>query len=76
MTALDPQRPVGQREGTTMSLTQLGLAVGIVLGLAGAFGGFSAFAIVVLFGALGLVVGRVLDGRLNLRALLNPGDSR
>ncbi|GAA3219072.1 hypothetical protein GCM10017691_02240 [Pseudonocardia petroleophila] len=48
---------------------QLGLIVGLVLGIAGAFGGFSAFVVVLLLGAVGLLVGRYLDGQLDLSEL-------
>ena len=52
-----------------MSLTHWGLAVGLALGFAAAFGGFGALAVVALLGALGAVVGSVIDGRLDLSAL-------
>jgi hypothetical protein len=45
-----------------ITATHLGFAFGIVLGLAGAFGGFSAFIIVLVLGVLGLVAGRFIDG--------------
>ena len=47
----------------------LGLLVGLALGLAAAFGGFGAFLIVLVFGAIGLAVGRYLDGNLDLSQL-------
>ncbi|MEO6085033.1 MAG: hypothetical protein ABIQ18_18165 [Umezawaea sp.] len=53
-----------------MSSTEIGLLTGLVLGLAAAFGGFGAFLVVLLFGALGLLVGRVLDGKLDLSQLV------
>jgi hypothetical protein len=53
-----------------MTRTTTALFVGLVLGLTAAFGTFGAFVVVVLFGAIGLVVGLVLDGRLDLPALL------
>lgn len=53
-----------------MSGTTLGLLTGLALGLAAAFGGFTAFLLVVVFGALGLLVGRVADGKLDLAQLL------
>jgi hypothetical protein len=59
-----------------MNATQTGLITGLVLGIAGAFGGFNAFLIVLVLGALGLLVGRVLDGRLDLNALLGRGRDR
>ena len=54
---------------TALSNGQLGLIVGLALGIAGAFGGFSAFLIVLLLGAVGLLVGRYLDGQLDLAEL-------
>jgi uncharacterized membrane protein len=36
------------------------------LGFAGAFGGFSAFLIVLVMALLGIAVGSVIDGRINL----------
>ena len=59
-----------------MNATQTGLLAGLVLGLAGAFGGLGAFLIVLVLGAIGLIVGRVLDGRLDLNALLGRGRDR
>ena len=53
-----------------MTRTTTALFVGLVLGLTAAFGTFGAFVVVLLFGAIGLVVGLVLDGRLDLAALL------
>lgn len=52
-----------------MSNTHLGLLTGLVLGLAAAFGGFGAFLAVLVLAALGLLVGRVLDGKLDLSQL-------
>jgi uncharacterized membrane protein len=52
-----------------MTPTQVGLLTGIVLGAAAAFGGFGAFLVVLLFGAVGLLVGRVLEGKLDLAQL-------
>ncbi|MEU5691778.1 hypothetical protein [Actinosynnema sp. NPDC020468] len=49
-----------------MNATALGLLTGLALGLAAAFGGFGAFALVLLLGGLGLLVGRVLDGKVDL----------
>lgn len=58
-----------------MNTTTLGLIVGLALGFAAAFGGFAAFAIVLLLGAVGVGVGLVLDGRLDLGALGKGGGS-
>jgi hypothetical protein len=56
--------------------TVIGLAVGLALGFAAAFGGFSALAIVVLLGALGGLVGRYLDGQLDLSTLIGSARDR
>lgn len=53
-----------------MTTTALGLLTGLALGLAAAFGGFSAFLLVLVFGGLGLVAGRVAEGKLDLAQLL------
>ncbi|GAA0921874.1 hypothetical protein [Nonomuraea longicatena] len=47
---------------TNPPLTLVGMTVGIVLGLAWAFGGFGAFLLVLVLGAIGFVVGRVAEG--------------
>ncbi|WP_410574785.1 DUF2273 domain-containing protein [Amycolatopsis sp. cmx-4-61] len=52
-----------------MNHTHIGLLTGLVLGLAAAFGGFWAFLLVAFLGGLGLLVGRVLDGKLDISAL-------
>ncbi|TDV48746.1 hypothetical protein [Actinophytocola oryzae] len=59
-----------------MNSTTLGLLTGLALGFAGAFGGFGAFLIVLVLGALGLLVGRVLDGKLDLSQLTGAGRDR
>jgi hypothetical protein len=46
--------------------TALGIIIGLALGLAVAFGSFGQMLIVALFGSIGFVVARVLDGELNL----------
>ncbi|WP_198943450.1 hypothetical protein [Actinokineospora bangkokensis] len=53
-----------------MTTTQTGLLTGLLLGLAAAFGGFGAFVVVLVLGALGLLAGRVLDGKLDLAQLV------
>jgi hypothetical protein len=52
-----------------MSRTSVALFVGLILGVTAAFGTFGSFVIVLLFGAIGLVIGLVLDGKLDLAAL-------
>ncbi|MGM0929381.1 MAG: hypothetical protein ACQEXN_06710 [Actinomycetota bacterium] len=59
-----------------MSFTQWCLAVGLVLGIVLAFGGFVALLIVVLFGLIGLVVGRIAEGKLDVQALFGNARSR
>ncbi|MFE9580927.1 hypothetical protein ACFYO1_31440 [Nocardia sp. NPDC006044] len=59
-----------------MNATAICLAVGLALGFAGAFGGFGAFTIVLLFAVLGLVVGRWLDGELDLAGLLQSAQRK
>lgn len=59
-----------------MNATQTGLLAGLVLGTAGAIGGFGAFLVALLVGAIGLIVGRVLDGELDLGGVLGRGRDR
>ena len=53
-----------------MTNTALGLLTGLLLGLGILIDGFSGFATVAVLGALGLLVGRVLDGSLDLSSLM------
>lgn len=69
-----PIRPTPRSTG--MTNTHLGLLTGLVLGVVAAFGGFGAFLVVLLLTAVGLVVGRVLDGKLDLQAVLGRSSSR
>jgi hypothetical protein len=59
-----------------MNATLIGLGTGLALGFAAAFGGFLAFVVVLVLGALGLLVGRWLDGKLDLSALLGSAKDR
>ncbi len=59
-----------------MSRAALGLAAGMALGFAGAFGGFAAFLIVLALGAIGCAVGRYLDGDLDVGDLVGGRDRR
>lgn len=52
-----------------MNLGLIGLVVGMALGFAGYFGGFAAFLLVAALGAVGFVVGRLLEGELDLSDL-------
>lgn len=48
----------------------VGMAVGIILGLAGAFGGLGAFLLVLVLGAVGFLVGWIVEtGEINLSGL-------
>jgi len=58
-----------------MSPPALGLLVGLVLGVSAAFGGLPAFLTVLALGALGLLAGFLLDGRVDLDGLLGRGRS-
>ena len=49
-----------------MNLALTGMVVGIALGFAGYFGGFAAFLLVAALGAIGFVVGRLLEGDIEL----------
>ncbi|KQS66646.1 hypothetical protein [Modestobacter sp. Leaf380] len=57
-----------------MRPSTVGLVVGMVLGLAGAFGGFGAFVLVAVLAALGFVAGKVVEGQLDLSSLMGSGD--
>lgn len=57
-------------------LVRFCVVIGLVLGCVAAFGGFGHFLIVVVLGALGLIVGLVLDGRIDLAALTNRASGR
>lgn len=59
-----------------MNATTVCLAVGLALGFAMAFGGFGAFAIVLVFAGLGLLVGRWLDGAVDLAGLIRSAQDR
>ncbi|WP_153505804.1 hypothetical protein [Cumulibacter manganitolerans] len=52
-----------------MSSAQIGLVAGMALGLAAIVGGFAGFLLVAALGAIGLVLGRVVDGELDLGSM-------
>ncbi|MGH3916317.1 MAG: hypothetical protein ACRDTC_23350 [Pseudonocardiaceae bacterium] len=54
-----------------MNATTIGLFAGLLLALAGAAGGFGGFLLALVLGAVGLFVGRVLDGELDLSQVLS-----
>lgn len=55
--------------GRALSSTVIGLAVGAVLAFAALAFGFWGFLLVAVFMAVGAIVGRVLDGKLDIRSL-------
>lgn len=59
-----------------MNATAIGLLTGLILGLAAVIGGFSGFLLALVLGAIGLVIGRVLDGELDLSRLSGKGRDR
>ncbi|PRY58217.1 hypothetical protein BCF74_11234 [Knoellia remsis] len=52
-----------------MKTTHLALFIGLFLGAALAFGSFTQFFLVVVCGAIGLVVGLFLEGRVSVQGL-------
>ncbi len=50
-----------------MSRSTIGLFVGLLLGFVAIFGGFPEFLGVLVFATVGLLVGRLLDGKLDLQ---------
>ena len=55
-----------------MSTSQFAVIVGIALGVVAVFAGFVSFVIVLLFAAAGLVIGRMLEGKLDLKVAGRP----
>jgi len=58
-----------------MEPTTTGLFTGLLLGLAWTIGGFDAFVGTAVLGVIGLIVGRVVAGQLDLTQYLG-GSSR
>ncbi|WEO76373.1 DUF2273 domain-containing protein [Cryobacterium sp. SO2] len=54
-----------------MNATVTGLAVGAVLAFAALTFGFWGFLLVAVFMAVGLLVGRIVEGKLDVRGLAN-----
>ncbi|MCX4991848.1 hypothetical protein AB0D33_32970 [Streptomyces sp. NPDC048404] len=59
-----------------MSLAVIGMIAGMALGFAGYFGGFGAFLLVAALGAVGFVVGRLLEGDLDIGDFFRARDDR
>ncbi|WP_217244930.1 hypothetical protein [Streptomyces sp. AC602_WCS936] len=59
-----------------MNRAAIGMLAGMALAFAGWFGGFGAFLLVAALGAVGGVVGRLMDNGTDWREFLAPGDRR
>ncbi|WP_328428645.1 hypothetical protein [Streptomyces sp. NBC_00443] len=59
-----------------MSMAVVGMIAGMALGFAGYFGGFGAFLLVAALGAVGFVVGRLLEGEYELGDFFRRRDER
>ena len=59
-----------------MSMAVIGMVAGMALGFAGYFGGFGAFLLVAALGAVGFVVGRFLEGDLEIGDFFRSRDER
>ncbi len=59
-----------------MNRVSLATLTGLILGLAVVFGSFGDMLVVALFGAIGYVIAKVLDGDLDLAALRGSSDRR
>lgn len=57
-----------------MSVTRTALLIGLFLGFVAAFGTFGDVLLVLLFGAVGLVVGGMIEGKIDVRQLMGRGD--
>jgi hypothetical protein len=53
-----------------MKTSTLGLFAGLLLSVAAAAGGFGAFLLALVLGALGYLIGGALDGDIDMGALL------
>jgi uncharacterized membrane protein len=58
------------------SATVVGLFAGLVLALGILIDGFFGFVLLALFGTIGLVIGRVIDGDIDISAYLNRSRTR
>ncbi|MFJ7180776.1 hypothetical protein ACIQXA_31270 [Streptomyces massasporeus] len=59
-----------------MSMAVVGMIAGMALAFAGYFGGFGAFVLVAALGAVGFVVGRFLDGDMDLGEFFHVRERR
>ncbi|MFE2628402.1 hypothetical protein ACFXDP_10775 [Streptomyces sp. NPDC059374] len=59
-----------------MSMAVVGMIAGMALAFAGYFGGFGAFLLVAALGAVGVAVGRFLEGDWELGDFFRHRDER
>ena len=59
-----------------MNRTALATVTGLILGLALVFGNFGDMLIVALLGAVGYVLGKIVDGDLDVQGWLSRSRSR
>ncbi|HSP37016.1 MAG TPA: hypothetical protein VLR26_04615 [Frankiaceae bacterium] len=59
-----------------MSLSILGIFAGLLLAIAAAAGGWGYFLLAIVLGAFGFVIGKVLDGELDISPYLSSRHSR
>jgi len=59
-----------------MNRTALATVTGLLLGLALVFGSFGEMLIVALRGAIGYVIGKIIDGELDVQGWLSRSRSR
>ena len=66
----------GYAKDDSMSTTKTAMFTGLVLGVVAVFGGFYGFLLVLVCGAVGLLVGLLLEGKLNLGVLTGRSSTR
>lgn len=59
-----------------MTTTQFSIFVALILGTVAVFGGLGQMIIVLLLGVVGLVVGRILEGKLDLRDITGQSSDK
>lgn len=59
-----------------MSITMTGLLAGLILGFAGAIGGFGAFVLTLFLGVVGLLAGRLIEVRGDVGAFFSDQERR
>lgn len=59
-----------------MNAATIGAGIGMLLGLVLVFGGWWQALVVVVLGLIGLIVGRIVDGQLDVHDLFGTGPRR